>query len=573
MSKHTFAELGLSSQVLESLHQMGFEAPTSIQEQTIPLLLSGKDVLGQSQTGTGKTAAFAVPVIEKTDVSLHHVQVLIQCPTRELAIQVTGEINKLAKHTKGLHVVPVYGGQHISHQIKALKRGAQVVVGTPGRTLDHLKRGTISLDCLNMVIFDEADEMLNMGFREDMEEIMGYTTQKPQMVMFSATVPKPIREIANRFMNNPASVQVERTSLSAPDIGQFVVEVRDSVRVEAICRLMDVHNFKLGLIFCNTKIQTESVSSELQARGYSCEVLNGDLTQMQRDKVMQRFRSGGLDMLIATDVAARGIDVDDIDVVFNYDIPQDPENYVHRIGRTGRAGRKGTAFTFATGKRMRSVKFIERLTNSAIEKLRMPSLKDVKESRMNFHINEITETLSAGDLKPFIEQIESNTAFQDFSTIEIAAALLKLRIEQNEKDRGSYDEQADFLSTDNDFSRNDRGDRGDRGGRGSRGERGGRKGGSSSKSKGGGNYDSRRDENMVTLRMNVGRKDQIRPGDIVGAIAGESGIAGHQIGHIDIQPAHSFVDIPADQVENVIRSMKRAKVKKKVIKIKEAKST
>lgn len=561
MSFSTFAELGLSDAVLQSLSKMGFEEPTAIQAQTIPLLLSGRDVLGQAQTGTGKTAAFAIPAVEKTDPKQNNVQVLIQCPTRELAIQVTGEIQKLGANIRGLQVVPVYGGQPISHQIKAISRGAQIVVGTPGRTIDHLKRGTLKLNNLNMVIFDEADEMLNMGFREDMEEILTYKKGDVQMLMFSATVPKPIREIMKKFMRNPENITIERTALSTPDIAQFVVEVRDSVRVEAICRFMDVKNFKLGLIFCNTKRQTEAVSSELQARGYSSEILNGDLSQGQRDKVMQKFRNGLLDLLIATDVAARGIDVDDVDVIFNFDIPQDPEHYVHRIGRTGRAGKSGTAITFASGRRMRSIRFIERATHNALETLRMPSVKDVEESRLTQHMSELNETLEKGSLKPFIEQIEAMVN-DTYSTVEIAAALLKMRMEEMEKNRPGLDAKVDNYAPEPSWG----GDSGDRRGGGGKG-----KGKGKFASKGGrGRSDSRSDENMVRLRFNVGRKDKVSPGDLVGAIAGESGIPGSVIGHIDIQQSFSHVDVPSEHVPQVVSVMNRSKVKKKSVSVKPA---
>lgn len=559
MSIQSFAEFGLSEAVLESLKKMGFEAPTPIQAQTIPLLLSGRDVLGQAQTGTGKTAAFAIPAIEIADPSLNQIQVLIQCPTRELAIQVTGEIQKLSGQTSGLRVVPVYGGQHISHQIKAISRGAQILVGTPGRTIDHLKRGTLKLGHLKMVIFDEADEMLNMGFREDMEEILTYKQKenRVQMLMFSATVPKPIREIMKRFMVDPASITIERSPVTTPDIKQYVVEIRDSVRVEAICRLMDVNNYKLGLIFCNTKVATENVSAELQSRGYSSEILNGDLSQGQRDKVMQKFRGGQIDLLIATDVAARGIDVDDVDVVFNFDIPQDPEQYVHRIGRTGRAGKSGTAYTFASGRRIRSIKFIERFTQSAIESVGMPSLKDVKESRMTLQINELSDVLTKGGLKPYIEQIESLSELS-YSPIEIAAAFLKMRMEEFEKNRTDFPEQDNFAPQ-QDF----RDDKKFKKGKREKGEKGGKK-------DRGGFVDSRDDSNMQTLRFNVGRSDNIRPGDIVGAIAGESGIPGYTIGHIDVQSNFSFVDIPSDKVSLVMDKMNKARIRKKNVKVKPA---
>ncbi|MEX1137291.1 MAG: DEAD/DEAH box helicase, partial [Balneolales bacterium] len=286
MKELSFADLNLSKPVLNALSGMGFEAPTPIQQQCIPPVMEGKDVVGQAQTGTGKTAAFGIPIVENIDPRNTSVQVLLQCPTRELVIQVTGELMKLGQHIKGLHIVPVYGGQPISRQTTALKRGAQVVVGTPGRTIDHLKRKTLKIEQVKMIVFDEADEMLNMGFREDMETIIQYTKGPVQMVMFSATVPKAIRDIMKRYMKDPVNITTERKAISAPDIKQFVVEVRDSVRDEAISRLMDVNNYKLALVFCNTKRQTEKISQELQARGYACDVINGDLSQVQRDRVM-----------------------------------------------------------------------------------------------------------------------------------------------------------------------------------------------------------------------------------------------------------------------------------------------
>lgn len=550
-----FTDFGLSEPVLQSLTEMGFEEPTAIQAQCIPLMMGGGDLTGQAQTGTGKTAAFAIPIIEHIDINTRAIQVLIQCPTRELAIQVTGEIAKLASHVKGFQVVPVYGGQHISHQIKAIKRGAQVLVGTPGRTIDHLKRGTLSLEHLTTVVFDEADEMLNMGFREDMEEILSYKNESGdvQTVMFSATVPKPIRSIMNRFMNNPKEITVKSSAVTAPDIRQYVVEVRDSVKDEAICRLMDVHDFKLGLIFCNTKVQTEKVSLALQSRGYASEILNGDLSQAQRDKVMQKFRNGGIDLLIATDVAARGIDVENVDVVFNYDIPQDSENYVHRIGRTGRAGKAGTAITFASGRRMRTVKNIERSTKGRIEPLAMPSVKDVQESRINLQNEELKETLKKGGLKPYIEQVEAMVS-DDFTTVEIAAALLKMRAEAFEKSRPELDDKVDTRPP---SFRDSRPDNRGKGKKFERGRKGGRKGG----------YDSNDDANMVKVKFSVGRKDKVRPGDLVGAIAGEADIPGYVLGHIDIQPSSSFVDVPAEYVDKVVSAMKRSRVKTKRVKV------
>lgn len=522
MTEPSFAGLQLSESVTKALQEMGFEAPTPIQNKTIPSIIEGRDLVGQAQTGTGKTAAFGIPILEKLNYSDPTVQALVLCPTRELAIQVTGEIMKMGRYVRGLHIVPVYGGQSISHQLKALKRGAHIVVGTPGRIIDHLRRGSLKLNNLNMAVLDEADEMLNMGFREDIETILSFTQGPVQTVMFSATVSKPIRQIMKRFMSEPETVTIDREVITASGIEQFVVEVRDSVRTEAICRFMDMNNYRLGLVFCNTKRRTESLSRELQACGYAAEVINGDLRQTQRDRVMQRFRNGEIDLLVATDVAARGIDVDDIDVVFNYDIPQDPEYYVHRIGRTGRAGRTGTAITFASGRKMRELRFIEKQNRIRLKPLSMPSVVDVQTSRMAGYLEDIVELLEKGGLRPYIEQIEALQTDR-FTHVEIAAALLKKHVENKISPK-----TADAPKEPR-FSNNG---------------------------------------SMTRLHFNVGRKNKIHPGDIVGAIAGETGLPGGAIGHIDIHPNHTFVDVPDNMAGKVLEIMNSSQVKGKKVKVK-----
>lgn len=525
MTNSTFSELNISESTLNAIKEMGFEEPTPIQQQCIPVILGGRDIVGQAQTGTGKTAAFGIPIIEMTEVQNQNVQTIIMCPTRELAIQVTGELMKIGQNVKGLNVVPVYGGQPISRQFKALKRGAHIVVGTPGRTIDHLQRGTLSLEHLKHVIFDEADEMLNMGFREDMEKILSYASKPVQTIMFSATVPKAIRDIMNRYMKNPETVTIEREKIAAPNIDQFVVEVRDSVRTDAICRFMDINDYKLALVFCNTKRKTEKLARELQSRGYGSDVINGDLSQNQRDRVMDKFRKGRIDILVATDVAARGIDVEDIDVVFNYDVPQDPEYYVHRIGRTGRAGRSGTAITFSAGRKNKQLKTIERQIKMKLKPLTMPSAADVQESKMEGYFNSVIDTLEQGDLRPFIEQIE-NMSDDRFTTIELAAALLKMQLGDVEDEpmanNGSQKKQ--FAS----------------------------------------------DASMVTMYFNVGKTNNVYPGDLLGAIAGETGIPGQVVGNIDIHGKHSFVDIPGEYVNQVISGMNKNQVKGKKVRVKVA---
>ncbi|MDX1636669.1 MAG: DEAD/DEAH box helicase [Balneolaceae bacterium] len=525
MTNSTFTELQLSESLLRAIADMGFEEPTAIQEQCIPKILAGSDLVGQAQTGTGKTAAFGIPLVQKIDTNSNHVQALIQCPTRELAIQVTGELIKLAKFTNGLKVVPVYGGQSIGQQIKAIKRGAQIVVGTPGRTIDHLQRGTMKINQLEMIIFDEADEMLNMGFRNDMEKILSYTNGPIQTVMFSATVPRAIRDIMNRYMDHPETVTIEREAITAPNIDQYLVEVRDSVRTEAICRFMDTSNFNLALVFCNTKRKTESLTRELVSRGYGSDYINGDLSQNQRDRVMDKFRNGQIDILVATDVAARGIDVDDIDIVFNYDVPQDPEYYVHRIGRTGRAGRSGRAITFTSKRKNKQLHTIQRQLNSKLEYLPLPSTSDVRESKLANHMEDVIETLEKGGLGDWIDQIESFTD-ERFTTVEIAAALLKIKTGELKQEKIQEPMQIGKVDVS--------------------------------------------EKAMVKLFFSVGKQNKVYPGDIVGAIAGETGIPGNVIGNIDIRRSHSFVDIPEFYVGQVIKGMNKNNVKGRKVSVKVA---
>lgn len=429
MKNTSFSELNLQPEIIQAINNMGFEAPTPIQSSCIPAILEGKDLVGQAQTGTGKTAAFGIPALQLADRGSRSPSVLILCPTRELAIQVTGEIIKLGKFTDGVFTVPIYGGQPISRQIKALKKGAQIVVGTPGRIIDHLKRGTLKLGALKLVVLDEADEMLNMGFREDLETILDFSKGKSQTVMFSATVPKAIRNIMNKWMNNPKKVTIEGQAQTAEGIEQYVIEVRDSMRVEAISRIMDMGDYRLGLVFSNTKRQCDNLVQEFQSRGFSADALHGDMRQNVRDKVMNKFRNGNIELLIATDVAARGLDVDDIDVVFNFDVPQDPEYYVHRIGRTGRAGRKGTAYTFSSGRRKKQIRFIEKITRKKLTPASMPSIKEVEQSKMESQLEEVLDTLQKGGLRSHIELLEP-FAEDGFSPIEIAAALLKMKMER-----------------------------------------------------------------------------------------------------------------------------------------------
>lgn len=433
MKTKPFSELGVGEPLQRAIGEMGFENPTPIQAAAIPAILEQSDLVGQSQTGTGKTAAFAIPVLEMTDPVRDRVQALVICPTRELAVQVTGEFIKLARFMKGVRIVPIYGGQPIQRQITHLRTPPQIVVGTPGRIIDHLYRGTLQLDHLERVVLDEADEMLNMGFREEIETILRFASgeRKLQTILFSATFPPPIRGLVKEWLHEPAVIRMEGGTLAAERVRQVVVEARDSMRTEGISRLMDLHGYKKAIVFCNTRRGCDELVEEIRSRGYSSEVLHGELSQNARNRVMKRFRGEGIEILVATDVAARGLDVEDVDAVFNFDIPLDPENYVHRIGRTGRAGREGVAFTFASGRKGRSIRVIEKLLRQRLETIPLPSVQEVAESRINLLLQEVRGELEAGGLRPWIEQIESMLDGEDgeYTPIEVAAALLRMKEE------------------------------------------------------------------------------------------------------------------------------------------------
>src|SRR5437762_6812149 len=383
MISKLFSELGLSPEMLKSIDKLGFEQAAPIQAEAIPVLMQGKDVVGQSQTGSGKTAAFGIPAVEKVDVTKKAVQILILCPTRELAVQVSEEIHKLAFFKRGIHALPVYGGQSYERQFFGLKQGAQIVIGTPGRIMDHMRRGTLRLETVKMVILDEADVMLNMGFRDDIELILQSTPKERQTVFFSATIPRPIQQLIEKYSRDPQQVRIEQKALTVPTVEQVYYEVDRRYKIELLTRLIDIHDLKLGIIFCNTKRMVDDLVDHLNAQGYSADRLHGDMNQVQRDRVMNRFRKSGLEFLVATDVAARGIDVDDVQVVFNYDLPYDVEDYVHRIGRTGRKGRSGRAISFASGREVFQIRNIERYTNVRIHRAKPPIAGVLDEERAN----------------------------------------------------------------------------------------------------------------------------------------------------------------------------------------------
>src|SRR5437762_1413531 len=383
MTSKLFSELGLSAEMLKAIDKLGFEKAAPIQAEAIPVLMQGRDVVGQSQTGSGKTAAFAVPAIEKVDPDSRATQILILCPTRELAVQVSEEVHKLALFKRGVHALPVYGGQSYDRQLYGLRQGAHIVIGTPGRVMDHMRRGTLRLNSLKLVVLDEVDVMLNMGFRDDIELILQGTPAERQTVFFSATIPSPIQQLIEKYSRNPQSVRIEQKAMTVPTVEQLYYEVDRRFKIELLTRLIDIHDLKLGIIFCNTKRMVDDLVDHLNAQGYSADRLHGDMRQMMRDRVMNKFRKSGLEFLVATDVAARGIDVDDVEVVFNYDMPYDGEDYVHRIGRTGRKGRSGRAISFASGREVFQVPNIERSTTVRSHRAHPPIAGVLDEERAN----------------------------------------------------------------------------------------------------------------------------------------------------------------------------------------------
>ena len=439
MTQKLFSELGLSEVLLKAIDQLGYEKAAPIQAETIPLILAGHDIIGQSQTGSGKTAAFAIPAVEMIDPQTHGVQVLILCPTRELAMQVAEEIYKLSAFKRSVHSVPIYGGQSYDRQIRGLKQGAQIVIGTPGRILDHLSRGTLVLTNVRMVVLDESDEMLDMGFRDDIEEVLRSVPKNRQFICFSATMSKPILELIRKQSSNPRTVKIEHKVLTVPTVEQAYYEIRGRSKTEALTRLIDIYDLKLGIIFCNTKRIVDELTEELVARGYSADRIHGDMSQAQREKVMGRFRSSAIEFLVATDVAARGIDVENIEVVFNYDIPWDEEDYVHRIGRTGRAGRSGRAFSLIAGREIYKLQSIERYTRMKIPRQQVPSLEEVEEKRTNVFFEKIRTALQKGEFQKEA-RIVDRLLEQGFSSTDIACALVhELRKEEASRADDSFD--------------------------------------------------------------------------------------------------------------------------------------
>ncbi|WP_026954278.1 DEAD/DEAH box helicase [Algoriphagus vanfongensis] len=567
-----FSDLGISTEILQAVEEMGFTQPSPIQAQAIPFVLEGRDVIGQAQTGTGKTAAFAIPIIELVDPDFNRPQAIILCPTRELAVQVEGEIQKLARFHKKINSVAIYGGESIDKQIRVLRKGVQIVVGTPGRVQDHINRGTLKLEDAGIIVLDEADEMLDMGFRDDIEAILQEMPEERQTVFFSATMAKPIMDLTRKYQNDPHIIKVAKKELTVDRIEQVFYEVKPSLKMELMARLMTVNNYALSVVFCNTKRMTDEATEALGSRGIVAEALHGDLSQAQRDKVMNKFRKGLCTVLVATDVAARGIDVDNVEAVFNFDLPLDEEYYVHRIGRTGRAGKSGTAINFVTGRRdFMKIRDLEKYTKATITKMAPPSVSELIDLKKAQLVKDVNRQLSKEDDNQIFEETVGQMLAEGLTIEQVALGLLKMTMgeavkEMRDQDFGlpSFNERR----RERDGGRGERGGRFERGGRSERGgrfERGDRREGGRGDRDGGRRPERGRDANMARLFLNLGKKDRIRPNDIVGAIAGEAGIPGRNIGGIDIYDNFSFVDVPKGDADHVIKTMKHNTIKGKPV--------
>lgn len=523
-----FEEMGLSEEIQKAVRYMGFEEASPIQAKAIPAMISGIDLIGQAQTGTGKTAAFGIPILEKVDPKLKKLQAIVLCPTRELAIQVADEIRNLSRYMHGIKVLQIYGGQDIVKQIRSLKSGTQIVIGTPGRVMDHMRRKTMKLDFVHTVVLDEADEMLNMGFREDIEFVLSGVPEERQTVLFSATMPKPIMEITKKFQNNAKVIKVTKKELTVPNIEQYYYDVKPKKKEEVLSRLLDIYSPRLSVVFCNTKKQVDLLVNALLGRGYFAAGLHGDMKQEQRDRVMQGFRTGKTEILVATDVAARGIDVDEVEAVFNYDLPQDDEYYVHRIGRTGRAGREGRAFSFVSGKEVYKLKEIQRYCKTKIYAQKVPSLNDVANTKMENILDDVERVIEQEDLDMMINAIEERVNNSEFTAMDMAAAFLKICCGMTEDNKNTEESDWEFGDT------------------------------------GAG------EDGMVRLFINIGKKQRVRPGDILGAIAGESGMDGKLIGTIDMYDKYTFVEVPREYAREVLNAMKNVKIKGKTVAVEPA---
>ncbi len=517
-----FTDLNLSAEVLRAIEELGYKEPTMIQEKSIPVLLEGKDVIGRSNTGTGKTAAFGIPAIERISRDdRKNVQVLIMCPTRELAMQACTEIERFSKFMPWVKPAAVYGGASMERQISALKRGANIVVGTPGRLIDHIERRTLKLDTLRTVILDEADEMLNMGFREDIEKILEKVPEERQTVLFSATMPPAIMAISKKYLTEPEHVKVDTAQRTVEAIEQYFYEVPSGRKLDALVLLLSMYEPKLSMIFCNTKRMVDELTEALTAKGFKASGIHGDMKQAARTQVMDRFKSGKTPILIATDVAARGIDVDDIDAVFNYDIPQDNEYYIHRIGRTGRAGKKGIAFTFTSGrKQYYEMRDIQNFTKAIISQKSLPSADDIKSKKLGNFAEKLNKVISEGKHTDYINMVNTLTA-DGLSAETLAAALLSMQLNKEIKNIPVIE---------------------------------------MSKSKPEYERHAKPTSKGCKLMLDVGRLQRIAPNFVLGALVEATGLTGKSFGKIDIFDKHTTVEIPESEKENILMAMHNSKI-------------
>ena len=557
MTSLKFTELGLPAAMVDSLESFGYESPSPIQAEAIPYLLEKRDIIGQAQTGTGKTAAFALPILTNIDLANRVPQVLVLAPTRELAIQVAESFQKYARSLPGFHVLPIYGGQAYQHQLRPLKKGVHVVVGTPGRVLDHIKRGTLKLDQLTTLVLDEADEMLRMGFIDDVNFVLENCPDKRQIALFSATMPREIKKIADKYLNSPAEVKIRVRQATADTINQRYQIVTGRKKIDALARLLEFEEVDAMIVFVRTKNATTITAEQLEARGYSAAALNGDIPQGQREQIIKRLKGGGIDIIVATDVAARGLDVTRVSHVINYDAPTDPESYVHRIGRTGRAGAAGEAILFVTPREKRLLRMLEKVTGADIKPMKMPTTDEINEQRIERFKDEISAAIEGDKLEFNLRLIDSYlTDHPETEAVNVAAALAfiaqgkkPLLISRNEMVR------------DEDFSadRNQREPRDSRGrGREDRGPR---------RDKRSGKVEKSTEAGMERFRIEIGHRDQVRPGSIVAVIAKTSGLQGKHIGRIEIYDNFATVDLPIGMPGDVLDDLSHVKINNRSLKM------
>lgn len=553
----TFADLGLRPAIVETLTSLGYEAPTPIQDRTIPLVLSGRDVIGQAQTGTGKTAAFALPILEKVDPRQKHTQALVLTPTRELAMQVAEAVHSYSAKMEHVSVLPVYGGAPIVPQLKRLERGAHVVVGTPGRLIDHLDRGSLDLKNVRLIVLDEADEMLKMGFVEEVEKILASAPAERQIALFSATMPEEVMRIARRHLREPERVEIEHRTVTAPAIEQRFLNVSEGQKLDVLTQILELQPAEAVLIFRRTKTGSAELAEKLEARGFAAVAMHGDMSQPLRESVIRRLRGGQVEIVVATDVAARGLDVEQIEHVINYDIPYDVEAYVHRIGRTGRAGRSGLATLFITPRERRMMREIERYTGTQIKPMKMPTRADVAARRIAVFKDTLRKTVQEGDLEMYLQLVEQLVEEGPFDVAEVAAAAAKIAngsrtLARKEEE---IEEPAPAPPVQDRYERSEPPEP----------RAAARTGAPRSAPPRAAASRPPSDEKTVTLSMSVGRRDGIRPADVVGSIANEADIPGRDIGPIDIQDTLTYVGVPERHVQRVLDSVGRKKFRGKAV--------